>query len=71
MGHSYSRQKLRLGLGFCTVQSLEKGAEVGRTWGLRMVEGGVYARESTSAYQKQRERERETLVESWVGKKNR
>jgi hypothetical protein len=56
MGHSYSRQKLRLGLGFCTVQSLEKGAEVGRTWGLRMVEGGVYARESTSAYQKQRER---------------
>jgi len=71
MGHSYGRQKLRLGLGFCTMQSLEKGAEVGRTWGLRMVELGVYARESTSAYQKQRERERETLVKSWVGKKNR
>ncbi len=41
------------------MQTLEKGAEVGITWGLRMVEGGVYARESTSAYQKQRERERE------------
>jgi hypothetical protein len=62
MGHSYSRQKLRLGLGFCTVQSLEKGAEVGRTWGLRMVEGGVYARESTSALSE---------AKSWVGKKNR
>jgi hypothetical protein len=53
------------------VQSLEKGAEVGRKWGLRMVDVGVYARESTSAYQKHRKRERETLVESWVGKKYR